>query len=53
MNLNSEMNDFNLSIERIDNKKPHNKDNVILVCKEFNVWGDLHWNKQLFNELFI
>ena len=53
MGLNSETNEFCLSIDRIDNTKPHDKDNVILVCKEFNVWGDLHWNKQLFNELFI
>ena len=53
MNLSSEMNEFCLSIDRIDNKKPHDKNNVILVCKEFNVWGDLHWDKELFNELFI
>lgn len=53
MGVNSETNEFCLSIDRIDNTKPHDKDNVILVCKEFNVWGDLHWNKQLFNELFI
>jgi len=53
MGLNSQTNEFCLSIDRIDNTKPHNKDNVRLVCKEFNIWSELHWNKQLFNELFI
>tara|TARA_B100000787_G_scaffold41922_1_gene29771 strand:+ start:7037 stop:8665 length:1629 start_codon:yes stop_codon:yes gene_type:complete len=45
--------EFAMSIDRIDNSQPHNKDNIRLVCKEFNVWGDLHWTKELFNELLI
>lgn len=53
MNLNNENTNFKLSIERIDNAKPHNKDNIILVCKEFNLYNSLHWNKELFKELFL
>lgn len=53
MNLNNENSNFKLSIERIDNSKPHNKDNIILVCKEFNLYNSLHWNKELFKELFL
>lgn len=53
MNLNNENSNFKLSIERIDNVKPHNKDNIILVCKEFNLYNSLHWNKELFKELFL
>ena len=53
MNLNNENTNFKLSIERIDNAKPHNKDNIILVCKEFNLYNSLHWNTELFKELFL
>jgi hypothetical protein len=42
-----------MSIERLDNAIPHNKNNIILVCKEFNLYNSLHWNKELFKELFI
>tara|TARA_B110000211_G_C14044611_1_gene538326 strand:+ start:89 stop:1729 length:1641 start_codon:yes stop_codon:yes gene_type:complete len=45
--------EFSMSIDRINNSKPHNKNNIRLVCKEFNVWGDLHWTKELFNLLFF
>jgi hypothetical protein len=44
--------DFAMSIDRLDNKKPHDIGNVRLVCKEFNHWGDLHWTPELFEELF-
>ena len=44
--------EFVISIDRIDNKKPHDIDNVRLVCKEFNCFNDLHWTKELFDEIF-
>lgn len=44
--------EFVMSIDRIDNSKPHDMNNIRLVCKEFNCWGDLHWTKELFDELF-
>jgi hypothetical protein len=53
MNLNNENTNFKMSIERLDNAIPHNKNNIILVCKEFNLYNSLHWNKELFKELFI
>ena len=43
---------FTMSIDRIDNTKPHDMNNVRLMCKEFNCWNDLHWTKELFDELF-
>jgi hypothetical protein len=45
-------NEFAISIDRIDNTKPHDIENVRLVCKEFNYWGDFHWTRELFEEIF-
>ena len=44
--------EFVMSIDRIDNTKPHDINNIRLVCKEFNCWNNLHWTKELFGELF-
>jgi hypothetical protein len=45
-------NEFAISIDRIDNTKPHDIENVRLVCKEFNYWGNFHWTRELFEEIF-
>jgi hypothetical protein len=45
-------NEFAISIDRIDNTKPHDIENVRLVCKEFNYWGEFHWTRELFEEIF-
>ena len=45
-------NEFAISIDRIDNTKPHDIGNVRLVCKEFNYWGKFHWTQELFHEIF-
>jgi len=46
-------NEFAISIDRIDNTKPHDIENVRLVCREFNYWGDLHWTRELFEEIML
>jgi hypothetical protein len=38
--------DWSLSIERIDNRKPYSRENILLVCAEFNTRE--HWKPEHF-----
>lgn len=49
MSLNEMIHDFAMSVERIDENFGYIKDNVLLVCKEFNTGHGHQWSKKLLN----
>jgi hypothetical protein len=48
MSLNEMFHDFAMSVERKNEKEGYIKDNVLLVCKEFNT-GYRQWSEELLN----
>jgi cupin superfamily acireductone dioxygenase involved in methionine salvage len=50
MSLHEMIHDFAMSVERINEKLGYIKDNVLLVCKEFNT-GQRQWSKAKITEL--
>tara|TARA_Y100000389_G_C17461382_1_gene521989 strand:- start:194 stop:2170 length:1977 start_codon:yes stop_codon:yes gene_type:complete len=51
MSLNQMFHNFAMSVERKNEKEGYAKDNILLVCKEFNTGNDHQWSKEKLTEL--